>query len=121
MRPETKPRVVLAIPLIGVPLVFSHSPRIKLVGELIVFGGCILASLRFALRPEMGDQRMTAELRWWTLADVALAEIGWFLKMSYFSDARMVGDLVLLSSFAVALRVLLLRHIGNYLPQEQAK
>ena len=77
MRPETKPRVVLAIPLIGVPLVFSHSPRIKLVGELIVFGGGILASL--------------------------------------------VGDLVLLSSFADALRVLLLRHIGNYLPQEQAK
>jgi hypothetical protein len=52
---------------------------------------------------------------------VALAEIGWFLKMSYSSDARMVGDLVLLSSFADALRVLLLRHIGNYLPQEQAK
>jgi hypothetical protein len=113
--------LLIAGPALGLPLVLSHSPRAKLVGEVIIFGGAIAVCLYRTLRPYSGNRVVTTEIRWWSFAAFALIFVGSFLFWLRPGDLRMIGDLISLLGYVVMSRALLLRHVGDYQPQHQSK
>jgi len=117
MSPKIKPWLIPVIPLLGLPLVFSNVHRIKVAGEMVVSAAVIGIGLYYTMVPGANAGRSTAEVRWWTFAFVALLAVGLCLQQWLSGEVRDIGFLVSFLGLAACLRVIMLRHIGNYQPQ----